>query len=69
MQPPKISLRAARVNAGMSIEHASKMLNISKDTLRNYENGKTAPQWDTVTKMEEIYKYPVSYIFFPPQSV
>jgi transcriptional regulator with XRE-family HTH domain len=61
---PKISLKAARVNAGMTQKHAAKMLSISEATLQNYENGITIPDWQTVEKIEEIYNYPKDYIFF-----
>lgn len=61
---PKITLAAARVNAGMSQQEAAKALGISVATLQNYESGKTIPQWSTVQKIEDVYKFPVDYIFF-----
>lgn len=64
MQVPKISLAAARVNAGLSQEEAAKKLSISKETLSNYERGKSIPNWDMVKKIESVYQFPTDYIFF-----
>lgn len=61
---PKISLKAARVNAQMTQEQAAKALGISKSTLQSYEKGNTVPDWETVDQIERVYKYPSSFIFF-----
>ena len=39
----KISLAAARVNAGYTQKEAAEKLTMSKRTLNRWENGKTAP--------------------------
>ncbi len=65
MQIPKISLEAARVNARFTQKDAAKALGISVATLRNYESGKTTPDWNLVRRIEKLYKYPVDYIFLP----
>ena len=62
--PPKVSLRAARVNAGLTREEAAKRLGISKTTLQSYENGVTVPNWNMVERLENLYHYPASFIFF-----
>lgn len=64
MEYPKITLKAARVNAGLSQKEAAEMLNISKETLSNYEKGAYSPSWDMVHKIGEVYKFPVDFIFF-----
>lgn len=61
---PKITLAAARVNAGLSQDKAANMLEISKDTLSNYERGKTTPDWNMVKKIESVYGFPSDFIFF-----
>ena len=64
IQPyPKITLAAARVNAGLNQQDAAKALGISVGTLQNYESGKTVPQWSTVRKIEEVYRFPADFIF------
>ena len=59
-----ISLKAARVNAGLAQKEAAKALGISTSTLQNYEKGETVPDILTVRRIEEIYHYPADYIFF-----
>lgn len=55
----KISLKAARVNAGYDQKKAAKILGISNTTLGKWERGETYP---TVGKIEEICKlYEVEY--------
>lgn len=64
MEYPKITLKAARVNAGLSQKEAADMLNISKETLSNYEKGTYSPSWDMVHRIGELYRFPVDFIFF-----
>ena len=51
----KISLEAARVNAGYSQKNAAKKLKVNPATLSNWEHGITIPSWDKVRKMEKLY--------------
>jgi DNA-binding XRE family transcriptional regulator len=66
---PKISLAAARVNAGLNQQEAAKALGVSVATLQNYESGKTVPQWGTVQKIERVYKFPADFIFLSAHSL
>jgi DNA-binding XRE family transcriptional regulator len=68
METLKISLKAARINAGLSQKSAAKALGITSDTLRKYETGKTVPKWTVVDKMKSLYKYPFENIFLPFKS-
>lgn len=61
---PQISMKAARVNAGLSQEEAAKRLGISKSTLQKYEAGNTVPDILTARKIGEVYEFPIDYIFF-----
>ncbi len=61
---PKITLAAARVNAGLSQDEAAKRINVSKETLSNYERGKTVPDWGTVKRIEEVYDFSSDFIIF-----
>jgi len=67
--PPKISLAAARVNAGYLQEVAAVKLHVDVATLRSWEKGKTVPGYDKVMEICELYKYPVDYIFFGKRSL
>lgn len=48
---PKITLKAARVNAGLSQREAAHRLKVSRDTVINWENGKSVPR---ISKVEPI---------------
>ncbi len=61
---PRISLRAARVNADLSQQEAAKRLGISKATLQNYEAGNTVPDILMSRKIQDVYGFPMDYIFF-----
>lgn len=50
-----ITLKAARVNAGLTQSQAAKKLEISKDSLSNIERGRTMPKIDLVKRMEQVY--------------
>ena len=47
----KISLKAARVNAGYSQKEAAELLGISNKTLCSWENGKTFPDQPMIEKI------------------
>lgn len=55
----KISIRAARVNAGLRLTEAANALGVAVSTLSDYENGKTSPRGDVLVKMSELYSWPV----------
>ena len=58
----KLTLKALRVNAGFTIEKASKELGISTVTLRSYETNKTIPTVKMMTKMLNLYNAKFSNI-------
>ena len=64
MNYPRISLKAARVNANLTQREAAEKLKISRSTLKNYEDGRTSPTMETVREMESLYNFPQDYIFF-----
>ena len=56
---PKITLKAARVNAGFTQKEAAKMLGISNKTLWSWESGLSSPK---ATQTDAICKlYGVAY--------
>ena len=61
----QISLAAARVNAGLTQEDVARNLGISKNTLINWEKGKSIPRATQMQKMCEIYNISEEYIFLP----
>lgn len=50
-----LTLKAARVNKGMTQEEAAKHLGINVGTLINYELGKTFPDVPMITRIENLY--------------
>lgn len=55
----KISIAAARVNAGLNINEAAKKLGVATSTLSSYENGKTSPRHKVLEKMSVLYNWPI----------
>ena len=55
----KFTMKAARMNAKLSLAEASKALSVSVDSLISYEKGKTSPNGDTISKMIELYNIPI----------
>lgn len=62
----KITLSAARVNAGYSQKEAAKLLNISNKTLCNWEKGKTFPDQPMIEKICDLYGVTYDMINFAP---
>lgn len=60
----KITLEAARVNAGLSQKEAAKLLKISNNTLGNWENGKSFPDAEQIEKLCKLYGCPFDIINF-----
>lgn len=62
----KITLAAARVNAGYSQTEAAKALNVSNSTLCNWEKGKTFPDQPMIEKICLLYNVSYDNIRFGP---
>jgi transcriptional regulator with XRE-family HTH domain len=61
---PKITLKAARVNANLSQQEAARRIGVAASTLRNWEAGKTFPNQPKIEKMCEVYGIPFDILFF-----
>ena len=61
----KISLKAARVNAGMSQDAVAKLLRKGKQTLSNWETGRTKIDAETFLALCRIYQVKPEDIFLP----
>lgn len=64
----KISLAAARVNAGLTQNDVSKVLKVGKQTIVSWEKGKSEPKMSQSRQLSELYKIPLDYIFLPEKS-
>ncbi len=64
----KISLAAARVNAGMTQKEAAQKLGISNRTLISWERGESYPSVIQADKIYMLYDRPKDSIFFSKNS-
>lgn len=62
MNEYRVSLEAARVNAGLTQDEAAKKIGVSKKTIVNYEKGYSVPNWNVVMKMAEVYSVPIGFL-------
>lgn len=62
----KVTLKAARVNANMTQDEVAKKVNKSKNTIQNYESGKSIPDVEMGKKLAAIYGVTVDDIIFLP---
>lgn len=58
----RVTLRAARVNAGMSTTDVCKEMKIGNQTLTNMENGRLLPTTERLLRLAELYNTPVEII-------
>lgn len=62
----KISLKAARVNAGLSQKYVANTLGISNKTVSSWENGDTFPSAKYINLLCELYNVSYNDIIFLP---
>ncbi|MBR4331769.1 MAG: helix-turn-helix transcriptional regulator [Clostridia bacterium] len=62
MDFPKISLKAARINAEMEESEAARQIGICRNTLRNYEKRRTKPKIAIRERMAKVYGIPLEYL-------
>ncbi|MGG5339985.1 hypothetical protein IGJ48_002693 [Enterococcus pernyi] len=58
-----ISLRSARVNAGLTIKEAAKIIGIHHETLSKYEKDSSNIPMSLLNKLSNLYQMPTDYIF------
>lgn len=62
----KITLKAARVNANLTQVEAAKRIGVSKDTLSNWETGKSSPSVVKFKIIEQVYGIAYDNLDFLP---
>lgn len=60
----KVTLEAARVNAGLNQTQVAKKIGVGLTTICRWETGKSKPPIDKMLKMCELYGVPVEMIKF-----
>lgn len=63
-----ITLKAARVNKGLTQIEASKMIGVTEDTIGNWERYRSFPNVLQIRKIEEVYGIPYHELIFLPES-
>lgn len=58
----QITLKAARINAGLTQEQVKQKLGYSRNTLYRWENGIGSPKFDDLMKLCGLYGVPVECI-------
>lgn len=65
----RVTLKAARTNADMTLETAAKAVNVTAQTLLNWEKGKSEPTIRQAYRLAEVYNADINdIIFFNVQS-
>lgn len=64
----RISLEAARVNAGMTQPQAAQVIGVSVATLLKWEKGTTMPTVDKAVALARLYSIPLDSINFCPET-
>lgn len=59
-----MTLKAARVNVGLTQVQAAEKLGVSLSTLQNYEKGKTYPNQKIIDAIEKLYKVEYNDLIF-----
>jgi len=60
----KITLEAARVNAGFTQKEVAEKLNVNVGTVQNWESGKTKPSIEKFAALCNLYACPMDVIYF-----
>lgn len=63
----KISIKGARIECHMTQKQVAKAMEVTKETISNWERGKTAPTAPQLLLLCELYQVAVSDIFLPEE--
>lgn len=61
----KITIAAARTNAGLTQKQFADKLGVDRTTVVNWEKGRYIPNLNHLRKISEITNIPIDYIFLP----
>ena len=68
MATVNISLKAARANADMTQKEWAEKLDVTVDTVLNWEAGKSEPKMSQLRQISELSGIPMDFIFVPMKS-
>ena len=61
----KISMAAARVNAGLSQKQLAEKCNVNETTVINWEKGRNVPSTPKLPLLEKAYGIPLDFVKMP----
>ena len=61
----KMTMKALRINAGLTQREAAKAINVTTGTLCRWERGRTAPPIDKVIQLAALYRCTVDEFLMP----
>lgn len=64
----RIGLAAARINAKLTQAEVASKMHVCKQTILNWEKGRTGPSVSQARQLSELYGLPQDLIFFPDKS-
>ena len=64
----KITLKAARVNAGLTQKEVAAKMGVTNNTIVNWELGKSEPKVMQARQLAELYGVSIKHIFLPCES-
>ena len=64
----KITLKAARVNAGLTQDKAARALGRTKQTIVNLEAGTTEIKYKDLIKLCDLYQMPIEFLKVPEKN-
>lgn len=62
--PFKITLKASRVNANLTLKQAAEKIGVSVATLHKWEHDSSSIKVTNIRKIEEVYNISSEHIFF-----
>ena len=62
----KITIKAARVNAGLTQDEVAAQINKSKNTILSYEKGRSIPDIETGKALAKLYGVSIDDLIFLP---
>lgn len=65
MEGMKITLKAARTNAGFTLEDVAIIMMLSINTLSSWENNKTCPDTSQFERLCRLYRADVGSVILP----
>lgn len=63
MENLKITLAAARVNAGLTQNEVARKMKVSRQTIMKWEHNKLIPKPAEILMLSQIYNIPIDNIF------